>query len=181
MTIRSLLKGVLVVPVILALSPSTFRPVSAMAAEIRPAPAVSFRFLDGSRVNLKDLCRQGPVLIDFWATWCKPCLQSLPEVRQLDETYGPRGLTVIGVSIDGPRNFARVRPFVTKLKLEYPVALDEDGSLQRDFLVTAVPTTVLVDTTGTIQWVQSGYRPGEGSELVARIEGLLGPPADKGE
>jgi len=180
-TLRTSPRFVSVVPAIFVLTLSLFRPAMTAAAENRPAPSVSFRLLDGARLDLRSLCRRGPVLIDFWATWCKPCLQSLPEVRQLDEKFGPRGLTVIGVSIDGPRNFARVRPFITKLRLGYPVALDEDGSLQRDFKITAIPTAVLIDTAGVIQWVRSGYRPGEGSELAARIEALLGPPAEKTE
>ena len=79
-----------------------------------PPQAASFRVQDvqGRTLELAELLHRGPVLLDFWATWCTPCVQSLTELEAWHRRYGPRGLAVIGVSIDGPRNFARVRPFV---------------------------------------------------------------------
>ena len=139
------------------------------------APATRFRVtgLDGTRLELDQLRRRGPVLIDFWATWCKPCLSSIPELQALHERFGPRGLTVLGVSVDGPRNYAKVRPFVARLGITYPVTLDSDGRLQADYQVRAMPTTVLVDTAGMIVHMTQGYRPGEGEALAAAIAQLL--------
>src|SRR5205085_11886664 len=93
---------------------------------------------------------KGPVLLDFWATWCKPCLAAIPELQKLSAELGPRGLTVIGVSTDGPNNFAKVRPFAKKLGIGYPVAIDEDGTLAQKYLVRAMPTTVLIDASGAV-------------------------------
>lgn len=147
------------------------------AAEPVPAPAFRLRTLAGETVKLAELRRRGPVLLDFWATWCKPCVTSLPEVEGLNRDFGPRGLSVVGVSIDGPRNESRLRPFVARLKLTYPIGLDEDGSLQQAYRVKAVPTAVLIDTTGAIVWTRQGYLPGEGVRLRAAIEALLPAPA----
>ena len=148
----------------------------ARAAAERPAAS---RFvvedLDGESLVLDELLERGPVLLDFWATWCKPCAALLPEIESLQLRYRDRGLTVIGVSIDGPRNFARVRPFAARAGLTYPLVLDRDGRLQADFHVTAVPTTILIDSTGAIARVYQGYRPGEEQTLDRDIEALLAP------
>jgi cytochrome c biogenesis protein CcmG, thiol:disulfide interchange protein DsbE len=141
------------------------------------APRFVVEGLDGATLELETLRRRGPVLIDFWATWCKPCLAAIPEIQAIHEALEARGVTVLGVSVDGPRNFAKVRPFVKRLGIEYPVAIDQDGALQQKFQVRAMPTTVLVDTSGAIVHVAQGFRPGEGALLRARIEALLGAAA----
>jgi thiol-disulfide isomerase/thioredoxin len=116
---------------------------------------------------------RGPVVLDFWATWCKPCVAAIPELEQTARDLGPRGLTIVGVSVDGPRNYAKVRPFVAKLGITYPVTLDDDGTLQEKYQVRSIPTTVLIDPGGAIVKVVQGYRPGESQALRAAIEALL--------
>lgn len=158
----------------------------AFAAEMRDpldalrasAPNVTLRRAGGGKLELAALRERGPVLLDFWATWCKPCVASLPELEALHRRFGGRGLTVVGVSIDGPRNFAKVRPFASRLGLTYPIALDEDGGLQRAFHVLAVPTSILIGRDGAILAVHQGYRPGEGAQLAAEVERALGVAAD---
>ena len=149
-------------------------------AKLPAAPAARFRVtaLDGTKLELETLRRRGPVLIDFWATWCKPCLASIPEIEALHRRLASRGLTVIGVSVDGPRNYSKVRPFVARLGITYPVVLDPDGRLQADYQIRAMPTTVLIDTAGAIAHVMQGYRPGEEARLAAAIEKLLPAAAD---
>lgn len=144
------------------------------------APRFEIESLAGERLTLEALRHRGPVLLDFWATWCKPCLAAIPELQAMHQSLAARGVTVIGISVDGPRNFAKVRPFVRRLGISYPVAIDEDGSLQQKFQIRAMPTTVLIDTTGAIVHVGQGFRPGEGEHLKRRIEALLGAaaPAD---
>ena len=140
-----------------------------------PPRAAPFRVQDvqGHTLDLALLLQHGPVLLDFWATWCAPCVQALPELEAWHRRYGPRGLAVVGVSVDGPRNFARVRPFVASRGLTYPIVLDRDGRLQQSYQVVAVPTAVLIDTSGAIVQVRVAYRPGEGSKLEEAIRALL--------
>jgi cytochrome c biogenesis protein CcmG, thiol:disulfide interchange protein DsbE len=140
------------------------------------APGLVLRSVTGERIELDALRHSGPVLLDFWATWCKPCLESIPELEALHERWRDRGLTVIGISIDGPRNFARVRPFASRLGIHYPIVLDEDGRLQEQFRVREVPTTVLFDTSGVVVRITPGYRPGETTALEAAIVALLPAP-----
>jgi len=141
------------------------------------APRFTVHDVEGRTLDLGELLHRGPVLLDFWATWCAPCVQALPELEAWHRRYGPLGLTVVGVSVDGPRNFARVRPFVASRGLTYPIVLDRDGRLQQSYQVLAVPTAVLIDTAGAIVQVRVAYRPGEGAKLEDGIRALL--PAAK--
>jgi peroxiredoxin len=140
------------------------------------APGFKLQSLTGARLDLDQLRSHGPVLLDFWATWCKPCLTAIPELEMIHKEFSPRGLTVIGVSTDGPRSFSKVRPFVARQSITYPIALDEDGNMQQKYQVRAMPMTVLIDTAGTIVNVSQGFRPGEGSLVRAAIMKLLPAP-----
>lgn len=142
------------------------------------APAFTLRTVTGERLELAALLERGPVLLDFWATWCKPCLQSLPELETLHRRHAGGGLTVIGVSIDGPRNHARVRPFARRLGLTFPVALDEGERLQQLFHVRAVPTSILIGRDGTVLHARQGFLPGDTEALDAAIAAALGSGAD---
>jgi len=133
--------------------------------------------VDGRPLDSAALIARGPVLVDFWATWCKPCIAALPEIQKLHERWASRGLTVVGFSEDGPRNFSKVRPFAGRLGLKYAIALDEDGAVQERYQVRALPTTVLIDGAGRIVLFQQGYRPGFGAELEAAVAALLGGAA----
>ena len=147
-----------------------------LSLESARAPAFRTRTVSGDALSLEKLLARGPVLLDFWATWCHPCLAELPELEALHRRYRERGLTVIGVSEDGPRNFARVRPFAAKLGLTFPIVLDEDGRIQQLYQARALPTTVLIDAAGVIVTVREGYRPGDTRRLETAIELLVSPP-----
>ena len=140
------------------------------------APRFKVESITGQKLELETLRLRGPVLIDFWATWCKPCVTAIPELEKIHRACDARGLTVIGVSVDGPRSFAKVRPAVNRLGITYPIVLDQDGSLQQKYQVRAMPTTVLIDTSGAIVHVMQGFRPGEGDRLRKLIEELLPSP-----
>jgi peroxiredoxin len=136
-------------------------------------PGVAFRTVDGRDLELSALLAQGPVLLDFWATWCRPCERSLPATQALHERFREHGLTVIGVSVDGPRNWTRVRPFARRLGLTFPIVLDEDGSLARRFRAAGVPASVLLAGDGRVVRTHTGWIPGEDDSLAAAVAALL--------
>jgi peroxiredoxin len=142
------------------------------------APGFSARSVTGERLELAALLARGPVVLDFWATWCKPCLMSLPELERLHRRYAGRGVTVIGVSVDGPRNHAKVRPFAHRLGLGFPVVLDTDERLQALYQVRAVPTTVLIGRDGTLLHHAQGFLPGDTERLEAAVVAALGDSAE---
>lgn len=142
-------------------------------AEGAPFAGRALRSVTGATVSLADSLAKGPVLLDFWATWCRPCEHSLPALQRLHERVRARGVSVVAVSIDGPRNWARVRPFAARLGLTMPVVIDEDGSLAQRFRVQAVPTSVLIAPDGRIVRTHAGFQPAEEDSLRAALEALL--------
>jgi peroxiredoxin len=141
------------------------------------APTFTVTDVAGTKLDLATLLQRGPVLLDFWATWCRPCVESMPELERWHHDYGPRGLTVIGISVDGPRNAAKVRPFAASHGATYPIVVDRDGALQERYHVVALPTAFLIDTAGVIRRVRLAYRPGEDATLERDLQALL-PPAN---
>jgi len=129
--------------------------------------------LDGKTVALDSYLGKGPVVLDFWATWCKPCLAALPELNVLYTDLRPRGLELVGVNEDGVRNAAQVKPFVRTKGLQFPVLIDIDRTAQARMNVQVLPTTLLLDSTGRVVHTSFGYRPGEIEQLRTHIEALL--------
>ncbi len=144
-------------------------------AENRAAP-FRLRDLTGATLDLAELRTRGPVLLEFWATWCAPCRAAFPELEALRREYADCGLTVIGVSVDGPRNVAKVRPFVAREHLTFPIALDLDGRLQQLYQVTQLPTAVLIDTSGAVVAARVGFRAGE-TAFAEHVRALCRPAA----
>lgn len=149
------------------------------AATLNAASAPDFNLwnLRGERVNLKTLLTKGPVLLDFWATYCKPCVKAMPKLQKIHEKYGKSGLTVLGVNVDGPRGQNRVKPFLRARKVSFPIALDSDSAVMRRMQVNVLPTTLLITPDGEIALRQVGYNSKNAEVLLAAVEALF-PDAD---
>jgi thiol-disulfide isomerase/thioredoxin len=131
------------------------------------------RDLEDHTVNLGDALGKGPILIDFWATWCKPCLASLPEIDKIYADLHPRGLQMFAINEDGPRNAAKVKPFMQSQGFHMPVVLDLNREAQSRLNALMLPTTLLVDAKGRVIQSSIGFRPGENAKLRLKIESLL--------
>lgn len=142
------------------------------------APGFRVRPLEGPPVELATLLARGPVVLDFWATWCRPCERSLPALQALHVRYAERGVTVLAISIDGPRNWARVRPFVAAHGLTLPVAIDEDGAIAKRYRITSVPASLVIAPDGRVVRFHAGYVPGDEQALELAVRDALGEPAD---
>jgi thiol-disulfide isomerase/thioredoxin len=114
----------------------------------RPAPEAVVTTREGEDFRL-GAEGEDVVLLDFWATWCAPCKKAMPEIEELHREYGPRGLTVVGISID--EDAEAVEKYLRKKPVSYPVALDskEDPAWYL-YSVAAIPAMVLLDREGRI-------------------------------
>jgi thiol-disulfide isomerase/thioredoxin len=141
-----------------------------------PAPLEAFTDLAGNRVRLADF-KGRVVLLNFWATWCGPCVREMPALDRLQAALGGRGLRVVAVSID--RKGAQViRPFAKRLGLAHMgLYHDPKGALFRAFGVTGLPATFLIDRQGGIVGAYAGPAEWDGDEARALIEYYLDAPA----
>jgi len=130
--------------------------------------------LDGRSVRLSDHLGKDVVLIDFWATFCDPCLAAMPHLDELYKKYRARGFVVLGVSIDGPDSIAQVRAEVNKLGVTFPILLDEQSHVVALYNPkTSAPYSVLIGRDGRIISKREGYTTGNSGNVEHDIEAAL--------
>jgi len=105
----------------------------------KQAPDFSLKDLKGKTVKLSDQLENGPVLIDFWATYCKSCLHEMPLLNEILKKYRDRGLQMLAISTDSPKSAAKVRPYINSSDYEFTVLLDSKQEVRRLFGGTATP------------------------------------------
>jgi cytochrome c biogenesis protein CcmG/thiol:disulfide interchange protein DsbE len=151
------------------------------AAEGRAVPDWSLPCADGSRVSFDEALAKGPVLVSFWALWCRPCLKELPHIDTLAaETQGR--LTVLAVNVDSSKSVSKVRPFLRAKGYKVTVPLDTAGDLSRLLQVGGmVPFLVIYDREGQEIYRHVGYKEGDEVELEKVVHELLATDGDGGE
>lgn len=120
-------------------------------------PAQDFELIatDGRRVKLSDL--QGKVvMMDFWTTWCAPCIESVPVLNELYEKYKARGLEILYVSADDEADMPKIIPFAQKHKINFPVLFD-NGGVKASYKITGFPTVVFIDKNGKLRFRETGF------------------------
>jgi thiol-disulfide isomerase/thioredoxin len=109
-------------------------------------------------------------VIDFWATWCKPCMKAIPELNVLYKEFKEKGVSFISINCDGPRSIAKAGPVSQSLQIEYPVLLDIDSTVKTQLNLSAFPSLILVNTKGKIVWIHEGFVSGDEKEIKEQIE-----------
>lgn len=135
-------------------------------------PGVQLKDLNGKPVNTAKLTNNGkPMIISFWATWCKPCIRELKAIHELyPEWQDETGVRIIIVSIDDAQNAQKVKPMVDGMGWEYDVLLDPNGDFKRAMNVQSVPHVFVLDGNGNIVHNHSGYTDGAETELYELIK-----------
>tara|TARA_B100000287_G_C20660750_1_gene790047 strand:- start:1887 stop:2384 length:498 start_codon:yes stop_codon:yes gene_type:complete len=142
--------------------------------QIKDLPNKEVKKLDGTAFNIKSLDNDGkPIVISFWATWCKPCKKELNNIAEVYEDWqDDTGVKLIAISIDDSRSMSRVAPYVNSSGWEYEVYLDPNSDLKRAMGVSTVPHTFLLNGNKEIVWQHRGYVDGDEDELLEKIETL---------
>lgn len=138
-------------------------------------PAVTLKTIDGQSVKMDTISNDGkPFIIDFFATWCKPCQRELDAIAEVyDEWQEETGVKLIAVSIDQAQNVHKVKPLVSNHGWEYEVLLDSNEDLKRAFGIQMIPYTMIVDGQGNIAYKHIGYTDGDEQELINKIRELI--------
>lgn len=111
------------------------------------------------------------VLVDFWASWCAPCREELPELEALHKRLGEKGLHIIGVNIDEKKE--TMDSFLASMPLSFQVVHDEGEVIVERWAPPKMPSSYIIDKTGKVQMIQEGYEKGDLPAMVAKIEELL--------
>ena len=140
-------------------------------AQIKNLPNVDVKKIDGSSFNFKNIDNNGnPIVISFWATWCKPCTKELNNIAEVYEDWQDEtNVKLVAVSIDDRRSQSKVAPYVNSSGWEYEVYIDSNSDLKRAMGVSTVPHTFLLDKNKQIIWQHRGYVEGDEYELFDEI------------
>ena len=140
-------------------------------AQIKNLPNVDVKKIDGSSFNFKNIDNNGsPIVISFWATWCKPCTKELNNIAELYEDWQDEtNVKLVAVSIDDRRSQSKVAPYVNSSGWEYEIYIDPNSDLKRAMGVSTVPHTFLLDKNKQIIWQHRGYVEGDEYELFDEI------------
>ena len=147
--------------------------VGTMKAQL---PSVTLKTMDGKTVRTDTLSNNGkPFIIDFFATWCKPCNRELKAIQEVYEDWQEEtGVKLIAVSIDQAQNINKVKPLVDSYGWEYEVLLDPNSDFKRALGIQMIPYTLIVDGKGNIVYKHNGYTEGAEEELIEKVRELVG-------
>ena len=151
-------------------SPGGRAPGTESALVGKPAPDFELELLGGSRFRLAQ-SKGKVVILDFWATWCGPCLQAMPQVERVADEFRDRGVQLIAVNLqEEPK---QISSMLERHKLQPTVALDRDGAVAEKYAANAIPQTVIIDRDGTVARLYVGGGPHLGDQLRDALDALL--------
>ncbi len=134
------------------------------------APDFTLRTADGINLRLQEQ-RGRVVMVNFWATWCAPCRQEMPHLNRLYDKYRGSGFVLLGVNVDDDP--AQAVAAAARLGLKFPVLLDAEKKVSRQYDLSSMPSTVLIDRDGRVRQVHRGYREGVEQTYELQIRDLL--------
>lgn len=134
------------------------------------APDFTLRSSTGKNLKLSEY-RGQVVMINFWATWCAPCRQEMPHLNRLYEQYRKAGFMLLGVNIDD--NPRAAEAMAAHLKIRFPVLYDTGKQVSKRYDVDAMPSTVIVDRDGKVQYIHRGYRSGTEQIYETKVREIL--------
>ena len=139
----------------------------------RKAPNFKLVNIDGQYVELDKETGNGPVLLSFWATWCKPCLEEMAEYNKIYEQYKEQGFTLFAISTDTEKSVAKVKPYIKSKGYDFPVLLDTNSEAARKYYAQQMPYSVIINKGGNIVYTHLGYMKGDEKKVEKLISELL--------
>jgi cytochrome c biogenesis protein CcmG/thiol:disulfide interchange protein DsbE len=123
------------------------------------APAFTLTTTDGSSLNSEEIRKKEPILLVFWATWCSVCRREIRDLKKIYAAYESAGIRFLAINIAVNDSTAKVRRFMKRYKVTYPVSFDEGSRVTSDFGIQGTPTTIVVDKKGIIRYRSAALPP----------------------
>ena len=136
-------------------------------------PNLDLKLLSGKKTTVYELLESGPLLMDFWATWCKPCKQVMKHLNKFHNEYKDQGFQVLMVNQDTPRSLGKVKSYINSKNYDFFVSIDPNQQIAKKLNGQIMPNLILINQDGSIQWRHQGYMPGEEKEIKEQIQALL--------
>ena len=146
--------------------------LSILSAQDR-VPNLRLKMLNGKYAKLYDFLKDGPMIIDFWATWCEPCKKQMRYLDLFQNHFKEVGLEVLTVNTDTPKSMSKVKPYVRTKGFEFNVAVDPNSQIKKKMKIQQMPTTIIIDQDGTVVYRHKGYVPGDEVGILKAITELL--------
>ena len=142
-----------------------------LSQNARKLPNIEVKTLKGDAFNISELNNDGgPMVISFWATWCKPCKKELNNISEVYEDWQEKtGVKLVAISTDDTRSMSKVAPYINSSDWEYEIYLDPNADLKRAMSVSTIPHTFLLNGKKEIVWQHRGYVEGDEEELYNKI------------
>jgi Peroxiredoxin len=129
----------------------------------------SLENIDYEVVSLEEAKGSKLTVIDFWATWCKPCTKAMPKLNDIYMKYKDQGLGMIGISCDGPRSISRVSTVSKNLNIDYHILKDIDCEVMNTLQFQSFPTLILINESSEIVHIHQGYNSGDEKDIEETI------------
>ena len=142
----------------------------AAVAPASNAPDFTLKSSNGPNLRLQEQ-RGRVVMVNFWATWCGPCRQEMPQLSKLYDKYRSAGFVLLGISVDDDARHAS--EVAARMGLAFPVLLDTDKAVSKLYDLATMPTTYLIDRDGRVRYVHRGYSAGTEEAYDREIRELL--------
>jgi len=136
-------------------------------------PDLKIRLLDGSSTTIHELVQDGPLMIDFWATWCVNCKKLMKYLDQYHQDYSNDGFKVLMINTDTPRSLGKVKSYVRAQDYKFYIGIDPNKVISKKLNGMVMPTMILVDKGGEVKWRHQGYITGEEIQVKEKITQLL--------
>lgn len=142
------------------------------AALVQAAPAPDFTLKNESGDNIRLAEQRGKVvMLNFWASWCGPCRQEMPLLDEMHKRYGKAGFVLYGVNVE--QDTTAAKKLLKDLGVSLPVLYDPDSKVSKLYNVAAMPTTVMIDKSGEVRYVNRGYKAGDENKYRDQIRELI--------
>ena len=137
------------------------------------SPNLKLTKMNGRTVTLGEYLTKGPVLINFWATWCSPCKKEMVFLDKFERQYKDNGLSILSISIDSQKSLSHVRSYIRANDYIYDIFLDPNRQVFKKLNGNLMPTNVLIDIDGKVIWRHYGYIPGDEKNMDTQLRSAL--------